>query len=244
MYRLIEDSKQEASVFLPWETNPAKQWLAPEELCEEVVKARQLLHADLVDRWVTRLPVERKTELAISTLLDPRYKHFDFVGATAELKQFAVDALATAWSASVFKPKPEPERQLAQPAALARASALPPSTVSASSILRHPVQSSALAPVPAASAASKPTVDELAKYLTMDGEPDPDVDVLSWWLAQDCELGLPNFAQLARQYLGTPASSAGVERLFSRAGRMHDDLRSAMDDGTLQHALFASQNTE
>ena len=106
------------------------------------------------------------------------------------------------------------------------------------------MQSSTLASVPAASADSKPTVDELDKYLTMDGEPDPDADVLRWWLAQDCELGLPNFAQLARQYLGTPASSAGVERLFSRAGRMHSDLRSAMNDGTLQNALFAAQNTE
>ncbi len=32
--------------------------------------------------------------------------------------------------------------------------------------------------------------------------------------------------------------------LFSRAGSMQDNLRSAMDDGTLQHALFAAHNTE
>ena len=79
----------------------------------------------------------------------------------------------------------------------------------------------------------------------MDAETDdPDADVLGWWCAQDCEHSLPNFAQLARQHLGRPASLAGVERLFSRAGSMQDNLRCAMDDGTLQHALFAAHNTE
>jgi hypothetical protein len=116
--------------------------------------------------------------------------------------------------------------------------------VNASSILRRLVQLSAPVRAPAAQSVSKPTINELQKYLSMDAEADPDADVLGWWRAQDCEHGLPNFAQLARQHLGTPASSAGVERHFSRAGRMHDNLRSAMDDGTLQLALFAAHNTE
>ena len=41
-----------------------------------------------------------------------------------------------------------------------------------------------------------------------------------------------------------PASSAGVERVFSAAGKMHDDLRKAMTNKTLdEHYLFASFNT-
>jgi len=43
-----------------------------------------------------------------------------------------------------------------------------------------------------------------------------------------------------RLRLAWSASSAALPR----EGRMHDNLRSAMDDGTLQLALFAAHNTE
>jgi len=49
---------------------------------------------------------------------------------------------------------------------------------------------------------------------------------------------------MARQYLGEPATSAGVERLFSKAGRMHSDLAVHMNDSSLEHALFADMNTD
>ena len=39
--------------------------------------------------------------------------------------------------------------------------------------------------------------------------------------------GLPTLAKMARQHLGRPASSAGVERMFSKAGRLHDDLKAS-----------------
>ena len=39
-----------------------------------------------------------------------------------------------------------------------------------------------------------------------------------------------------------PASSAGVERVFSAAGKMHDDLRKAVKDETLEASLLASFN--
>jgi len=32
---------------------------------------------------------------------------------------------------------------------------------------------------------------------------------------------------MAKQYLAAPASTAGVERVFSAAGRMHNDLRAS-----------------
>jgi hypothetical protein len=54
--------------------------------------------------------------------------------------------------------------------------------------------------------------------------------------------GLPHLAKMARQFLGRPATSAGVERMLSDAGRMHDDMRAAQTDGTLQHALLAAAN--
>jgi len=49
---------------------------------------------------------------------------------------------------------------------------------------------------------------------------------------------------MARQFLGRPATSAGVERMFSLAGKLHDDMKKSQQDDTLEHSLFAAANTE
>ena len=50
---------------------------------------------------------------------------------------------------------------------------------------------------------------------------------------------------MAKQFLPAPFSSAGVERVFSAAGKMHDDpLRKSEKDSTLEHSLFAAFNAE
>ena len=41
-----------------------------------------------------------------------------------------------------------------------------------------------------------------------------------------------------------PASSAGVERMFSKAGKLYDDAKKGQNDDKLEAALFASANTE
>jgi hypothetical protein len=56
---------------------------------------------------------------------------------------------------------------------------------------------------------------ELRLYRLMAIEPFGS-DVLNWW--KDRVRTLPRLARVARQYLGIPASSATVERIFSRAG--------------------------
>ena len=55
--------------------------------------------------------------------------------------------------------------------------------------------------------------------------------------ARKLEKGVP-------KYLGRPASSAGVERMFSKAGTLYDDARKGQNDETIEAALFASANTE
>jgi hypothetical protein len=70
------------------------------------------------------------------------------------------------------------------------------------------------------------------------------VDVLAWWKAKDCPGGLPVLARMARQHLGRPASSAGVERMFSKAGKLYDDAKKRQDQETLEAALFAAANTK
>ena len=71
---------------------------------------------------------------------------------------------------------------------------------------------------------AKPEVDELEKYLAMSLE-DTDIVLLDWW--KNHEYRFPKLAKMAKQYLAAPASTAGVERVFSAAGRMHNDLRTS-----------------
>ena len=71
------------------------------------------------------------------------------------------------------------------------------------------------------------------------------VDVLKWW--KEKEHKWPALAKIVKQYFSAPASTGGVERVFSAAGKMHGDLQKSAKDSTLEHslrALFAAFNTE
>ena len=88
----------------------------------------------------------------------------------------------------------------------------------------------------------RPEIDELEQYLADSEEPDIEVDVLAWWKAKESKW--PALAKMVKQYFAAPASSAGVERIFSAAGKMHSDLQKSARDSTLEHSLFAAFNTE
>ena len=47
---------------------------------------------------------------------------------------------------------------------------------------------------------------------------------------------------MARQYLGCPASSATVERLFSKVGIAFDKKRKRSQPHTIQNRMFAQIN--
>ena len=66
--------------------------------------------------------------------------------------------------------------------------------------------------------------------------------VLAWWKAKEARW--PALAKMVKQYFAAPASSAGVERVFSAAGKMHGDLAKSAKDTTLEFSLFAAINTE
>jgi len=61
--------------------------------------------------------------------------------------------------------------------------------------------------------------------------------VLDYWRALGVRL--PNMLLMIRQYHAHPATSVGVERVFSKADRMHDDLQKAAKEKTLNHAMWA-----
>ena len=57
----------------------------------------------------------------------------------------------------------------------------------------------------------------------------------------------PALAKMVKQYFAAPASSKGVERVFSAAGNMHGDLQEVgqgLNAGSLEHSLFAAFNTD
>ena len=65
-------------------------------------------------------------------------------------------------------------------------------------------------------------------------------------LCSDCwkehQKEFPNVAVMARQYLGCPATSATVERLFSKVGIVFADKRKSAEAETLQDITFAQLN--
>ena len=112
----------------------------------------------------------------------------------------------------------------------------------------------ALQLIPTPATANTTTMDELEKFSLLPVETNLDLDVLAWWKARDHDKpadpasgrpeGLPHLAKMAWQYLGRPATSAGVERMFSKAGKLHDDTKKGQQDDTLEHSLFAAANCE
>ena len=85
-----------------------------------------------------------------------------------------------------------------------------------------------------------PDDDELSLYMSLPKANYGDVNSLDWWRRH--ALTLPNVSLMARQYLASPATSASVERLFSRAGRYHDALKKRTKDTTIETLLIVAQN--
>ena len=90
--------------------------------------------------------------------------------------------------------------------------------------------------------ATPPVRDELDEYLAEPQESDLNLNVLVWWHAREGRW--PNLAKMVKQYFASPASTGGVERKFSAAGKMHDDLKKSAKDDTLEASLFAAFNTD
>ena len=88
-----------------------------------------------------------------------------------------------------------------------------------------------------------PHKDELTAYLALPQiENDNEWAGLKWW--KDHEGLFPNMSLVARQYLGCPASSASVERLFSAVGNCFTNKRKRADAQTIADLIFNKMNVE
>ena len=67
-----------------------------------------------------------------------------------------------------------------------------------------------------------------------------DTNPLDWWSVNGPSM--PHLLKMARQFLAMPASSAGPERVFSSAGKMHDDQKKSLSEDTLCMMLDIKMN--
>lgn len=218
--------------------------------------ARHVLHDEVKRRFITGLDPEVKKLYYIATLLHPCFKDVDFSTEYSFVpvtdRTWALAELKKEWRFN-WAPAPMPQATVtpaepATPAPLQAAAApegrfplVPIAEIKAS---KKVSLSGLLGKRPVATTARPEVValqlDELDEYLKAPREDDTDLPVLQWWA---CRAGRwPNLAKMVRQYFALPCSSAGVERVFSAAGKMHDDLRKSVKDETLEASLLAAFN--
>lgn len=222
-------------------------FLKADELHSTIVEAREALYNALLDRWVTGIDRERLAFYAIATLLDPRFLDLPIPLFTNEMRKRAYTALrdeyAMQWApAEKEAPPPSPSREeeseLLNNGCTLRDGSLS-SFMSSNSHLVSPLASTA----PTVTSPKKSEVDE---YLSVNSDGAHlhavamDYEPLDWWSRNESRF--PHLALMAQQYLGTPASSASCERVFSLAGRLFSDLRQSMHDGTLEERMWAKVN--
>ena len=86
-----------------------------------------------------------------------------------------------------------------------------------------------------------PDLIELAAYLALPQiKFKTECDAMEWW--QEHSKEFPNVAVMARQYLGCPATSAKVERLFSQVGIAFSKKRKSGEAATIGDIMFARAN--
>ena len=168
---------------------------------------------------------EGNTIWAAGTLLDPRFKHHDFVTkeAVAATKQ---QLLSEVQPGPTTTPEPTTGDDL-----------MPP-TPKKAKVLKiweshdarvEKVQKSADTPT-----INKPNL-EMANY-EKDTVLERDQDPLKWW-KNDGSL-MPELQKLAKKYLCIPATSTPSERLFSKAGELISQRRSNLSDKNVNTVLF------
>lgn len=231
--------------------------LEPEEMHPGVLEARTAMYNDWVTRWITNLDPEAKRIYAIATLMHPCFKEYDFIDDFDLIpksdKAWAIRELRNEWR-TAWKPGPvtntspeqgSPEAEILN-ADQCTTELVPPlkkkkaRSVTLGSLLGgRAKKEKEQAPV---MVVTEPELDELEQYLTDPEKPDLDMNLLSWWCTK--EKKWPNLTKMVKQYLAAPASSAGVERVFSATGKMHNDLKKSAKDETLEHSLFAAFNTD
>jgi hypothetical protein len=234
--------------------------MSPCELAAEVELALKMYHDQLVSRFDANLSLKIKQFWYICTLLDPRFKKLKFDG-----DRMLTDARrreAVAWLQLAFVKDFKGKFVFSQtPPACGASDSLPTTSCAESDeaaiaeAKRRKVSSAGffrkrgpdapisveLDPNAPVDLRPKPHRDEMKAYLALPQVPHDDEWVpLRWWKEQSG--AFPELSIMARQYLGCPASSASVERLFSVVGTAFSTKRKNSSAETIAMIAFAKLN--
>ena len=218
------------------DANPVK--VPHVHLTDKIQTARKLYHEDLLARFDSDVAFDVKRFWFIASMLDPRFKKLKFKNDSLlddDARRMALRLLTAEFNKN-FKGKvataaPEPN---AAPNAAGRPHQKRRKTSAASFFQESDSESEA-----GEEAAAE--CDELEAYLAL-----PQIkykterDATEWW--QEHAKEFPNLSVMARQYLGCPATSAAVERLFSQVGIAFSAKRKSAGAATIEEIMFSRVN--
>ena len=178
----------------------------PQQTTREVRAARANLRTALEDRFIKALPDHVFEQYSIATLLDRRLKSFRFLSQGQ--RDAAVEAFGAQWTQK-WQPQ-HAERPQPKPAAQKK--------TGLSALLQDEFEEAA---GPRVHVPDLQPDDELSAYMALPVE-SMQTNVIEWWRRH--RTVFPILSRMARQYLATPATSAGVESLLSAAALTFSDL--------------------
>lgn len=175
--------------------------------------------------------IEDNHLIAISCLLDPRFKNIHFQDARACAKAISLlrRFITTTPSSSIISSEPDSDSSVetsydfwSHHKKLAHTKKQNKNDCSSSSF-------------------QSKTKDEISYYLSAQVSP-LSLEPLKQW--EDMKVVFPKLYKLAREYLSIPATSVPSERLFSKAGSTITKIRNRLSPKRLDKLLFLSDCTE
>ena len=214
------------------------------ELQDKIQAARQGLHEQLIDRFDTNVPLDVKKFWFISSMCDPRFKNLTFKHDRMLTNVMRTNAVK--WFSAEFNRKYKGKFDKTTATDGGAAGAGDTSGVEAPCarhLKRRKTNAAGFFADSDEEEVEEDEVveDELKAYLALPQiKYKTEKDAMLWW--QENEHRFPNIAVMARQYLGCPATSASVERLFSQVGIAFSAKRKSGEADTLADIMFAHAN--
>ncbi|KAK3273198.1 hypothetical protein CYMTET_18554 [Cymbomonas tetramitiformis] len=205
-------------------------------------EARRRLYLDITKRYFQDLMECKVENFCVATILDPRYKNVKFRNVGKWLRGTLTRDQAVKWTRKAYEAGWKVKEKNANEDALPPVKKAKTTIISIANFLAEDSddEDSEMPDGVRTVVATSQRKDELTRYLEL-----PDValvvDLLVWWREHAIEF--PQLSKMARQFLAVPATTAGVERAFSKVSRMHSDLRKNLTEGVIEHSVMACMNT-
>ncbi|KAK3244309.1 hypothetical protein CYMTET_46071 [Cymbomonas tetramitiformis] len=206
----------------------------------DVQDARKRYLEDLKRRYYNELMTCKLEDFSVSTFLDPRYKSLAFKHLEKWDRGTLTKDRVIEWARSAYTQDWKPARdtsvvqKVAAPKAAQKKQLV--SFLEDSDDEIEEVEELVVLESIAVQSDREFTLYLASPPANMSDNP------VQWWV--DRKFKMPNMFKMFRQFIASPASTGGVERTFSACGHMHSNLRKRVTEGTLEHSMMASINTQ